>query len=406
MEIYLFVIIIVALGALVFYVRQNRQPVDASTQKLTEELATVRAESARKSEDLVRIQKDFESEKARAATFEEKGRGIQNQFIEVREKLKSTESELKSTSEKLTKFEAEKTRSEKEVADWIEKLDRGNKAAEDARVRLDREKVEKEEARLAARDRMWAEHESVVLTRLRELCQKPELAFSFYENTNLPDGFDGKFKPDFLIEFLGQFIYFDAKSSRSENLATYLATTAKSTATKLQSQKNIYGSVFFVVPTLALAEIPVSKTYFYEGRFKFFVIGPEGLPAILAAFKEVTKYKNLEKINPEDRENFIKTLAAYDHHIDLRNAFDIQAARAGAHVLDGGATLPTKMRAAIAERKKSIRFENFAPAETKKLLNSRAEQKAAIENLTAPIAEVSAEKIAEADHIVKKLSSK
>ena len=58
---------------------------------------------------------------------------------------------------------------------------------------------------------MWNEHEHVVVSQLTDLCAKPQLKFTTYDNTNLPDDFDGSIKPDFLIDFLGQYIIFDAK---------------------------------------------------------------------------------------------------------------------------------------------------------------------------------------------------
>jgi len=41
------------------------------------------------------------------------------------------------------------------------------------------------------------------------------------------------------------------------------------------------------------------------------------------SFKKISVYENLEKIDPQERENILNVLSAYDQHISHRNAIDI-----------------------------------------------------------------------------------
>lgn len=115
----------------------------------------------------------------------------------------------------------------------------------------ERNRAEREEER----DRIWNEHENAVIATLSELCKQPHLHFTSYSNNNLPDEFDGKLKPDFLIDFLGQYVVFDAKASKAESLQTYINDAVKTTAEKIKKNGRIYPHVFLVVPTEAIGEL-------------------------------------------------------------------------------------------------------------------------------------------------------
>ena len=128
---------------------------------------------------------------------------------------------------------------------------------------------------------------------MKEVCIKPEYSFNFFENTNLPESFDWKFKPDFLIEFLWQYVIFDAKISKSAPIQNYINDQVKSTAKKIKSSNNtneIYPTIFFVIPQMDFEKM--NKIAFYEDWFNFFVITPEFFEIVLMSFKKISIYEN------------------------------------------------------------------------------------------------------------------
>ena len=237
----------------------------------------------------------------------------------------------------------------------------------------------------ADRDRVWNEHENVCLAAMKEVCQKPELGFSFYENTSLPDSFDGTLKPDFLVEFLGQYIIFDAKMSRSSSLQNYLNEQVKKTVKKIKSSKNkdeIYNTVFFIIPTIEFADL--KKTHFYEEGYNFFVIPVEAFEAILSSFKRITNYELAESFDPKERENIVNLIASYDHHISRQNAVNLLTSIEGLKVMHRKGSLSDDIKESVETTKKKMRLENFKPTDLKRFIDNPEEQIAAVNKLVSP----------------------
>jgi hypothetical protein len=227
-----------------------------------------------------------------------------------------------------------------------------------------------------------------VIHELKELCAQPEHAFASFDNTNLPDGFDGSLKPDFMISFLNQYVVFDAKVSRSENFQNYIATNAKKTATKYKGMKEIYPTIFFVVPMEAIAEL--TKRVFTENGFTFYVVSPDALPPILAAFKKITTYEFAEQMDPEERESIIRLLAKLDNHINVRNTFDVILAKMGAELLADSKKLYPELSKEVEQEKQKIRIPSFKTSDIKRLVASSEEREKEVEDLTAPRAAIGA----------------
>jgi hypothetical protein len=219
-----------------------------------------------------------------------------------------------------------------------------------------------------------------VISLLKESCQKPSIGFQFYENTNLPEGFDGKIKPDFLVECLGQYIVFDAK--KSKDIRTYISTQVKNTAVKYKENPQIYTTIFFVVPNQEIGEL--RETCFIEGGFCFFVIAPDAIEPILANFKRITEYARVEELDPQDRENIVRLIADYDRHISFQNAANILLAQNSIGLMKSKGNLKISMQEEILLRKKSMRPLKLTESEIKKLSASLEAQEHDIEGLISP----------------------
>ena len=312
---------------------------------------------------------------AEFAPLKEKFSNIQEKNDELNTKIWKLESEL----------ESEKNKKTKELEKNISELEESRKSLEDEKLRIRREDEEKLAEIERNRDRIWAEHEISAISKMKDVCIKPEFSFNFFENTNLPENFDWKFKPDFLVEFLWQFIVFDAKLSKSKDIQGYINEQVKSTAKKIKAAKNsdeIYSTVYFVVPMMDFEKM--KKVSFYEDWYNFFAIPAENFEPILASYKKILNYENLETIDPKERENIINVLAAYDQHISHRNAIDILSSLQWLKIWKLKENLWTEMLEEVEEKKSKIRLENFKPTELQKFIKDPNHQIDEIKKIIEP----------------------
>jgi len=312
---------------------------------------------------------------AEFAPLKEKFSNVQQKNDELATKIAKLESEL----------ESEKNKKTKDFEKKVSELEEARKSLEDEKVRVRREDEEKLAEIEKNRDRIWAEHEVYAISKMKEICIKPEYSFSFYENTNLPETFDWKFKPDFLIDFLWQYVIFDAKISKSASIQNYINEQVKSTARKIKSSTNtneIYPTIFFVIPQIDFEKM--NKIAFYEDWFNFFVITPEFFEIVLMSFKKISIYENLEKIDPQERENIVNILAAYDQHISHRNAIDILSSIQGVKIWKLKNNLWEEMLEEIDQKKSKIRLETFKPTELQKFIKDPNHQIEEIKKMIEP----------------------
>lgn len=380
----LLIILVVAVGALTFQSLRKKDDaskgVDESSQKLGE------------------LRKELENEKAEKNKLSGNNKAQFAENAELKAELKSANQEIKRLTQEIEKFRAEESRKSKDFESKINKLEEMKNAFDDEKKRIRREDEEKLQKEKEERDRLWNEHEKVVISRLADLCKQPQYNFPTYDNKNLPKDFGGKFKPDFMIEFLDQYVIFDAKVSRSDNLQQYIAKNVKDTITKIAAQGKIYPTVFFVVPTEAIATL--TTTSFYEQSYQFFVISPDALPVVLASFKKIASYELAEQMDPRDRENIVSLIAEFDHHINLRNALDILAAQHGATIAAKTHTLKGDIKDEVAHKKSKMRVQPFNAAEIKTLMIDSDSQQRAIRDMTVPKASISSEDMRSAESML------
>ncbi len=307
-------------------------------------------------------------------------------MTEIKEKNNSLHEKNQELTKKVNKHEEEEARKQAEFDKKINKLEQAEKALEDERIRVRRE----DEARLLEqekqRDRIWADHEVNVINTLSDLCKLPEYGFTTFTNNNLPDGFSGTLKPDFMIEFLDQYVIFDAKVSKADNLQTYINTQVKSTTNKVSGNQNIYPTIFFVVPTHAIGEL--KQTYFYEKGYAYYVISPEAIGPVLASLKKVSNYEFAEQLSPQDRDGIVNLIAEFDHHINFRNAYELVLTQMGVNVLQKADNLNEEIKQEVELKKSKMRLETPTPTQLKQLMMDRENQQVKIEKFVAPKAQV------------------
>lgn len=359
------IIICIALGY--FLLRKEKQPREESEQ-------------------IGRLKETLEVEKADKNKLRGELKLLEKESNELKTDKKILENDKEKLQNVISKYKAEEKQKDAKRSTEITDLAAARKNLEDEKNRIRQEDIEKKQQEETERNRIWAEHEEKVKNYLIELCESQEYGFQYYDNTDLPDGFSGKFKPDFIIEFLNQYIIFDAKISKSDNLQIYISNQVKTTAEKINNNPKIYNTVFFVIPTQAINFI--KKYIYYEKGYTFFVISPESLAAILAAYKKISQYEFAEQINPQERENIINLIADFDYHINYRNAADLVLTKQGINILGKASRLPQELIKDIAIKKEQIRTPVLPPSELRELLLNTKNQDEEIYRLVAPKAKV------------------
>jgi hypothetical protein len=303
------------------------------------------------------------------------------QLADLKAQLGSAQRERDQLQKQLAKHEEAVERKEQDFALKVQNLNKAEQALKEERARVIREEEERQKKALEERDRLWANHEISVVAALTDLCKLPTLSFTSFTNTNLPDGFDGTLKPDFMIEFLGQYIVFDAKVSRAKNgIRGYIDDQVKKTVEKVKHNTLIHPWIFLVVPASSLAELK-QHHYVVEG-YHLYVVCIETLPAVLNSLKHITRYEFAEQLDPQKRENLIQLVAEMDFHISTRNATEIFLAQSGINVLEKAKKIDPEIWAEAQVKKQDMKVPTFN--ELKKLVNDAAAQEEAIQSLISP----------------------
>lgn len=379
------IVLILAVTALVGFAlwKQSQPAASGSSIELERENAKLHAalESAQKEVGSLRSQLEAEKAEKQEQQGKSKQQFAHNTKLEAQlEQVTRERDELK---KKEAKHEADAERHQKDLAAQLAKVEAATKSFEQEKLRVIREEEEKRAAAEANRDRIWAEHEKSVIATMLSLCKQPQYAFTCYSNTDLPEGFDGSLKPDVMIEFLDQYVIFDAKKSKSESLSTYINNTVKTTVTKVKKNPKIASMIFLVVPSEAISELKTHHAV-HEG-YTFYVISPEALAPILASLKRITAYEFAEQMDPQQRENIVQLIAEYDFHVNLRNAVDLVVSKMGAELSKKAERLDPAMSAEVAHRKQPMNAKvAIAAGELRRLVGSAAEQATALDELAAP----------------------
>lgn len=389
------------------YTRWKSPSEDASwgnTERLIQENAQLKAELGQKNNEIGKLTQDISDEKTAKNQLVWENQTIRQERDDLKMDKRDLLNKLDTLKSDLASFNAESKKRKDDFDRKISELAEARNALEDERKRIRKEDEEKELQIRENRDRMWAEHEDVVKTQLTDLCKLPQYAFPMYDNKNLPEGFGGKFKPDFMIEFLGKYVIFDAKVSRSDNLQNYVTNNVKSTVEKINNDPKIYPMVFFIVPTEAFASL--TKTRFFEQSYEFFIIPIEAVPAIFSALKKISAYELAEQLDPQDRDNIVNLIAEFDHHINMRNALDLIASQSGVSVLAKSRNLKKEIKDEIVMKKSTMRLQQFSPTEIKSLMIDAQVQQEEIDRLTSPQPAVSPDMLTSAKKISAKMEKK
>lgn len=370
-----------------------------NADNLKEENIILKQENSGLEQKTGELQKQLENERTDKNKLLGENKRMYIEIQELKKDFQVSDTKNSELKEELTKFRSKAEQKEIEFKDQINKLQSAQKSLEDEQMRVRKEDEKRLEKESEERDRIWNEHESEVKRKLTEICKTPEYSFQYFDNTHLPEDFDGKLKPDFMIDFLGQYMIFDPKTSRSDNLQIYLDDQVKKTVEKIKDSTQIHKTIFFVVPTHAIESL--KKLHYYEQGYTFFIISPEALMPVITSLKRITSYEFAEKLDPQERENIVNLIAEFDNHINFRNAADILLAQSGINALNKASQFVPNLENDIQQQKSKMRSPNLKPNDIKRFMLSTENQHRAIKDIVSPKSDISGEVIESASEVIK-----
>lgn len=367
--------------------------------ELQKENAALAADVKQLTQEVGKVKNDLEHTQSEKNELVGKNKTMFVQLEALKGDLKNVMQDRDDLRKRVTQFETDEKRRAKEIEQQTTQLSNAQRRFEDEQKRVIREDEERLRHLEEERDRLWANHEMSVIATLTDLCKQPAFSFTGYTNTNLPEGFDGSLKPDFMIDFLGQYVIFDAKVSKAKSMQTYITSQIKSTVEKVKGNDQIYKSIFLVVPTSALQELRTHH-HVVDG-YNLYVIGPEAVAPILASLKRISMYEFAEQMDPEQRENIVQLIAELDFHINLRNAADLILTKMGTDLLQKAQKVDPALSEEVAMKKAPMNAKaSIAAGELKKIVSKLTNQIEEAQQLISPKAPVRKKDLEEAQNLL------
>jgi cell division protein FtsB len=227
--------------------------------------------------DLANIKKDLER--------------IQDEFSKVKE----INTQLLANEDRRKQEHSQQTATLKNIQDTIQ-------AARDKEIR---DEHDAEIERLNNLKLTWTNHQENVRQAIKSLCGKHTI--EYVEKVSF------KGEPDNTLKICDEFIVFDAKSPRGEdldNFPNYIKEQSEK-AKKYANEENVKKWIFFVVPSNTFEVI---KTFVYPlADYDVFVVTLNSLEPILLSLKKVEEYEFADKLSPEARESICRVLGKFAH---------------------------------------------------------------------------------------------
>jgi hypothetical protein len=186
-----------------------------------------------------------------------------------------------------------------------------------ANIRSIREKIEgdrlaeiefnqqKETARLEALARKWINHQEEVKQTIKTICAKHTIDYV--------DKPSFKGEPDNVLKICDEYIVFDAKSPRGEDLNNFPIYLQKQTeeAKKYAKQDGVKRLLFFVIPSNTHAVL--EKFVYNLADYDVFIVTLDSVEPVIMSLKKIEEYEMAEQLSPEDRENICRILGKFAH---------------------------------------------------------------------------------------------
>jgi len=213
-------------------------------------------------------------------------------------------------------------------------FNQATKSAEDTKQRLLQEKEARKNEKLEKMKRQWQDHEKNTEEEMERLCSR--LRINYIKNPPLQK------KPDNTIEIGGEFIIFDAKSPKTDdlnNFPDYIKSQAK-TLNKYTSQEKVKKDIFLVVPSNTLEYI--SELRMTMSGFDVYIIAKDSIELVLVSLKKIEDIDLAGKLDPRDRDNLISVVSNFAYFIGRNGRINLEIGEYSVNLIEQMRTLVPK----------------------------------------------------------------
>lgn len=151
----------------------------------------------------------------------------------------------------------------------------------------------------------WSLHQQNVQQSIKAICGKHTVEYI--------DKVSFKGEPDNTIRICGEYIIFDAKSPRTDDLNNFPNYIKEQTekAKKYANEESVKKWIFFVVPSNTSE---ILKNYVYPlADYDVFIITQDSLEPVILSLKKIEEYEFADQLSPEDRDNICRVLGKFAH---------------------------------------------------------------------------------------------
>ena len=271
----------------------------------------------------------------------------EKEFQELKSKLEHLQEKEKLQSQKLTSFETTKDQRQKDYEKNMEKLLKLEENFQTKEEKLEEQKNRETEKRFEDMKRQWKVHEDLVEQIVKQICKK--YTIDYISKTKVP--FKGS--PDNCIQIANEYIIFDAKSPKDNNLDNFpkyikdQATQAK----KYVKEEGVKKDIFLVVPTNTIDEI--KQLSYNMVDYSVYIITIDALEPIILSLQKIEDYEFTDQLSPEERQNICRIIGKFAHTSKRRIQVDHFFAKEFIDILSKCYNLPQEILDGSVEAEKS-----------------------------------------------------
>jgi hypothetical protein len=161
----------------------------------------------------------------------------------------------------------------------------------------------------------WKIHEDDVKQTLLAICSK--------HNIDYVEKAPFKGEPDNLLKIANEYVVFDAKSPKGDDLNNFSNYLQKQTeeVKKYSRQENVKRWLFFVIPSNCYAVI--RKPVYNLSDYDVFIVTKDSLEPIILSLKKIEDYELVDQLSPQERENICRILGKFAHLSKRRIQIDL-----------------------------------------------------------------------------------
>ena len=174
---------------------------------------------------------------------------------------------------------------------------------------------QQEMSRLEDQKSNWKIHEDDVRQSLRTICLK--------HNIDYVEKAPFKGEPDNLLKIANEYVVFDAKSPKGDDLNNFPIYLQKQTeeVKKYSRQENVKRWLFFVIPSNCYTVI--RKSVYNLSDYDVFIVTKDALEPIIVSLKKIEEYELVDQLSPLERENICRIIGKFAHLSKRRIQIDL-----------------------------------------------------------------------------------